>query len=90
MLATNACSVVVDTGVFGAGVVHTDAPLVHAKVHANRTLLTGEAIGVSFATVAELQFGARCRGWGRARTTRLADLIDRAAVLWRCCSVCRW
>lgn len=70
--------VVIDTGVFGARLTPTGRPLEHAY----RPLVEGRAVAMSFATAAELRYGALRAGWGEKRRLRLAYELGRAAVAW--------
>jgi len=70
--------VVVDTNVFGAGLLQRTAGL--ADLY--RTVLAGRPAVISFQTVAELHYGARRRRWGRSRMLRLEARIASAEVVW--------
>jgi predicted nucleic acid-binding protein len=70
--------VVVDTGVFGADLSESSKPL--ADLYS--TLLDGRNILISFATVAELRYGALRAGWGAKRRNDLEDTIGTAKIVW--------
>lgn len=71
-------AVVVDTGVFAAELVRRGAPLAESY----RSTLEGRLFIVSFATVAELRFGARRADWGTTRIQRLEQRLGRARIVW--------
>jgi tRNA(fMet)-specific endonuclease VapC len=70
--------VVVDTGVFGADLSESSKPL--ADLYA--ALLDGRNILISFATVAELRYGALRAGWDAKRRKDLEDSIGTAKTVW--------
>ena len=70
--------VVLDTGIFSSEFVRSGSALSDAY----RPLIDGRAFLVSFATEAEVRFGATLAGWGQARTRRLEQQLSRAAVIW--------
>lgn len=70
--------VLVDTNVFGADLLRPTATLAQAY----QPFLAGRAVLVSFATVAELRYGARRAGWGEQRLRRLDARIESAQVVW--------
>jgi predicted nucleic acid-binding protein len=70
--------VVLDTGIFSSELVRTGSALADAY----RPLIDGRPFLVSFATEAEVRFGATLAGWGQARTRRLEQRLARAAVIW--------
>jgi predicted nucleic acid-binding protein len=51
-------------------------------VNQYKPLLVGRPSLISFVTVAELRFGARRAGWGRARAQRLEAHIGTADIVW--------
>lgn len=71
-------TVVVDTNVFSADLLRAT----HHLVALYQPLLAGRRFLISFQTVAEIRFGARRRGWGAARTSRLEAQLARAEVVW--------
>jgi len=68
----------VDTNVFGADLLRPTATLAQAY----QPFLAGRAVLVSFATVAELRYGARRAGWGEQRLRRLDARIESAQIVW--------
>jgi hypothetical protein len=79
--------VVVDTGIFGAGLVPSSADLGSRY----RRHLVGRRIVIAYQTVAELRYGARRRNWGpstladmeaRLRAVTTAPVDDRTAVVY--------
>jgi len=70
--------VVVDTGVFAAELLRRGAPLAASY----RSLLEGRPFIVSFATVAEIRFGAELASWGVPRLQRLEQRLARARIVW--------
>lgn len=70
--------VVVDTGVFGADLSDSSKPL--ADLYS--ALLEGRRILISFATVAELRYGALRAGWGAKRRKDLEETIGTAKIVW--------
>lgn len=70
--------VVVDTGVFGARLGRSPGRLVSEY----QSLLHGRPVAVSFATVAELPFGARRAGWGADRLRQLERELSRVKIVW--------
>lgn len=45
-------------------------------------MLEGRPAVISFATVAELEYGARLAGWGPDRLRRLEYEVGRAEIVW--------
>ncbi len=70
--------VVVDTGVFGADLSPSSSAL--AEMYA--PLISGRNVLISFATVAELRFGALRAGWGVKRRKDLEATIGTAKIVW--------
>lgn len=70
--------VVVDTGVFGARLTAAG----HDLTFAYRALLEGRPAIVSYATVAELRFGAALAGWGSRRLQRLDEELAGVETVW--------
>lgn len=70
-------AVVVDTGVYGAGLSRKSEPL--AARYARH--LVGRRLVLSFQTVAELRFGALNAGWGTRKRADLEVRLARAAVV---------
>ena len=68
--------VVVDTGIFGAGLTSRSMPL--AQRYAS--LLVGRQLVIAVQTVTELYFGARKANWGEARLQQLEQRIARAVI----------
>lgn len=68
--------VVVDTGIFGAGLTSRSTPL--AQRYAS--LLVGRQLVIAVQTVTELYFGARKANWGEARLQQLEQRIVRAVI----------
>lgn len=69
---------VLDTGVFSAHL----APAGRSITDRYASRYGDEAMVVSFATVAELRFGARRADWGPRRLADLDALFGRARVVW--------
>ena len=69
--------VVVDTSVFGAGLLKVRALLAVSY----QPFLVGRAVFISFVTVAELRYGARRAGWGDSRLRRLDTRIASAEIV---------
>jgi predicted nucleic acid-binding protein len=68
--------VVVDTNVYGAGLVP------NSKLAAlYEPLLVGRPALISFQTAAELRYGALLRGWGPARLLKLEARINAAETV---------
>ena len=70
--------VVVDTGVFGADLSESSKSVADLYV----ALLNQRNVLISFATVAELRFGALRAGWGAKRRKDLEETIGRAKIVW--------
>lgn len=70
--------VVIDTGVFGARLGRRESRLVSIY----DPMLRGRPAVLSFATVAELQFGAKAAGWGPRRQQRLDVELSRSEIVW--------
>ena len=68
----------VDTNVFGAGLLRPTAALAQQY----QRFIAGRAVFVSFATVAEMRYGARRAGWGERRLRRLDARIGSAEIVW--------
>jgi predicted nucleic acid-binding protein len=71
-------AIVIDTNVFGAELTRRGDVVAAAY----RRHVEGRALYVSFATVAELRFGARLAEWGSARLQRLESRLGAAEVVW--------
>jgi predicted nucleic acid-binding protein len=71
-------AIVVDTGVFGADLLRTQAPLVMSYL----PFLAGRPALISFMTAVELRYGARRAGWGVPRLRRLEERIATAEIVW--------
>jgi predicted nucleic acid-binding protein len=69
-------AVVVDTGVFGAGLAARSAPLAERY----RAHLTRRRLLITVQTIAELRFGALKSSWGPARMAQLEQRIARAVI----------
>jgi predicted nucleic acid-binding protein len=78
MTRSNDTPVVVDTGVFGARLT----PAGHELAFQYRPLLAGRPAVLSYATVAELRFGATLAGWGTRRIRRLDDELAQVPTVW--------
>jgi predicted nucleic acid-binding protein len=70
--------VVIDTGVFSARLGRREGFLDSAY----RPVLEGRPAIVSFATVAELLYGAKVARWGSRRLSRLEHELGRAKTVW--------
>jgi predicted nucleic acid-binding protein len=70
--------VVVDTGVFAAELVRKGALLAETY----RPLLEGRPYIISFATVAEVMFGAELAGWGTTRLRRIERRLGSTRIVW--------
>jgi len=70
--------VVVDTGVYGADLLKTHAPLAATY----QGFRVGRSVFISFVAFAELRYGARRAGWGAARMQRLESRLAVAEVVW--------
>jgi predicted nucleic acid-binding protein len=68
--------VVVDTGIFGAGLTARTTPL--ARRYA--PILVGRQLVIAVQTVSELYFGALKNAWGEERLRQLEQPIARAVV----------
>jgi len=55
-----------------------------------RRHLTGRLQVISFMTLAELDAWARARQWGQARRDKLERHLQRFAVVYADCDLCRW
>lgn len=69
--------VVVDTGVFGAGLVPGSE-----LSNLYEPILRERPVFISFQTVAELRYGARRRGWGELRLRQLDARIGEAEIVY--------
>ena len=67
---------VVDTGVFGAGLTARTAGLAESYRH----LLFGRQLIITVQTITELYFGAKKDEWGEARLRQLERRISMAVV----------
>ena len=76
--AGQAGPVVVDTNVFSADLLRPTAALAQQY----QRFLAGVPVFVSFATVAEMRYGARRAGWGERRLRRLDARIGSAEIIW--------
>ncbi len=70
--------IVVDTGVFAAGLTRSGAALAERY----RTLIEGRNVFISFVTEAEVRFGAKRAGWGDLRMRKLEQRLAAAEVVW--------
>lgn len=70
---------VVDTGVFGA---RLDSPHRWRLKSSYEPSLADRKAVISFATVAELRFGARRAAWGPRRSIRLETRLAEAETVW--------
>ena len=77
-MKSRSTTVVVDTNVFSADLLRTT----HHLVELYQPLLAARRFLISFQTLAEISFGARRRGWGPVRMSRLAEQLARAEVVW--------
>lgn len=68
--------VVVDTGVFAAGLTARSVPLAERY----RPLLMGHELIITVQTISELYFGAGKDDWGEARFRQLQQRIAQAVV----------
>lgn len=68
--------VVVDTGVYGAGLVPSSGSLRTRYA----THLLGRRVILSYQTVADLRFGALVRNWGEATIRAMEDRLRAATV----------
>lgn len=78
MTQSGRAPVVVDTGVFGARLT----PAGHELAFVYRPLLAGRPAVLSYATVAELRFGATLAGWGARRMRRLDTELAEVEKVW--------
>jgi predicted nucleic acid-binding protein len=70
--------VVVDTGVFGARLTSAG----HELAFPYRPPLAGRPAVLSYASVAELRFGATVPGWGARRMRRLDNELVQLQAVW--------
>jgi predicted nucleic acid-binding protein len=68
--------IVIDTDVFSADLVPRSR-----LTEFYASIVTGRPAFISFQTVAELRYGALCRGWGEARMPRLDAKVAKAEVV---------
>lgn len=68
--------VVVDTGVFGSGLVPSSGDLARRYQHH----LVGRRVDPAYQTVAELRYGSLRRKWGAQRLEAMEDRLRRATV----------
>ena len=78
MTRSDNTAVVVDTGVFGARLTYAG----HELAFQYRPLLAGRPAVLSYATFAELRFGATLAGWGARRIRRLDDELVQVQTVW--------
>lgn len=75
--STSRLAAVIDTGVYGAGLVgRSDGLAARYAPH-----LLGRILVLSFQTVAELRYGALHAGWGDRRRAALEERLAQARVV---------